>query len=128
VDENRAGLHGLARRRRAPRGVAALMQVAGVKPGMVDATAIGYGLGPRLNAAGRIEHAMAAYRLLTTLDAAQARELADGLDERNRERQRLTKEMQDKARELALANTPDAPLLCRRSSFAPASWGWRPTA
>jgi single-stranded-DNA-specific exonuclease len=87
------------------------MQVAGVKPGMVDATAIGYGLGPRLNAAGRIEHAMAAYRLLTTKDEAQARELAAELDGRNRERQRLTKETQDKARELALANAPDAPLL-----------------
>jgi single-stranded-DNA-specific exonuclease len=113
VDENRAlVLHGLACLNAAPRvGVAALMQVSGIKPGMVDATAIGYGLGPRLNAAGRIEHAMAAYRLLTTLDEIQARELADELDERNRERQRLTKETQDKARELALASTPDAPLL-----------------
>ena len=113
LDENRAlVLHGLARLNAAPRvGVAALMQVAGVKPGMVDATAIGYGLGPRLNAAGRIEHAMAAYRLLTTRDEAKARELAAELDVRNRERQRLTKETRDKARELALANAPDAPLL-----------------
>ena len=113
LDENRTlVLHGLARLNATPRvGVAALMQVAGVRPGMVDATAIGYALGPRLNAAGRIEHAMAAYRLLTTLDEVQARELAIELDERNRERQRLTKETRDKARELALANAPDAPLL-----------------
>ena len=115
VDENRVLVaRGLARLNAAPRvGIAALMQVAGVKSGMVDATAIGYGLGPRLNAAGRIEHAMAAYRLLTTDDAALAHELAAELDGRNRERQRLTKETQDKARELALAHAPAerAPLL-----------------
>jgi single-stranded-DNA-specific exonuclease len=113
VDENRAlVLRGLARLNAAPRvGIAALIEVAGLKLRAVDATAIGYVLGPRLNAAGRIEHAMAAYRLLTTGDAALARELAAELDERNRERQRLTRETQDKARELALVNTPSAPLL-----------------
>ena len=74
VDENRAlVMHGLARMNASPRaGIAALMQVAGVKPGAVDATTIGFGLGPRLNAAGRIEHAMAAYRLLTTTEAEEA--------------------------------------------------------
>jgi single-stranded-DNA-specific exonuclease len=113
--ENRALVsRGLARLNAAPRvGIAMLMEVANIKPGAVDAVAIGYGLGPRLNAAGRIEHAMAAYRLLTTDDAALARELAVELDGRNRERQRLTKETQDKAREMALARVPAerAPLL-----------------
>jgi len=54
---------------------------------------------------------MAAYQLLVTDDAAQARELAAELDQRNRERQRLTRETQDKARELALAGAPNTPLL-----------------
>ncbi|MBS1245464.1 MAG: recJ [Chloroflexi bacterium] len=113
VDENRALVQrGLARLNAAPRaGIAALMQVAGATSGAVDATTIGYTLGPRLNAAGRIEHAMAAYRLLVTDDAAQARELAAELDQHNRERQRLTRETQDKARELALAGDPTTPLL-----------------
>jgi len=114
VDENRALVsRGLTRLNTVPRpGVAALIQVSGIKPGAVNAMAIGFMLGPRLNAAGRIEHAIAAYRLLSTSDAAQARELAVELDERNRERQRLTRETQDKARELALARAPaDAPLL-----------------
>ena len=63
-DENRALVsRGLARLNAAPRvGIAMLMEVANIKPGAVDAVAIGYGLGPRLNAAGRIEHAMAAAR------------------------------------------------------------------
>ena len=100
-------IHGLARLNAAPRtGIAALMQAANVKPGAVDATAIGYMLGPRLNAAGRIEHAMAAYRLLVTTDAKEAHKLANDLNERNRERQSLTKETQNKARELALGRAP----------------------
>ncbi len=113
VDENRALVQrGLARLNAAPRvGIAALMQAAGARPGAVDSNTIGYWLGPRLNAAGRIEHAMAAYRLLVTDDAAQARELAAELDQRNRERQRLTRETQDKARELALDSDPATPLL-----------------
>ena len=114
VDENRAlVLRGLARiNSDKPRaGIAALMQTSGAKLGAADATTIGYALGPRLNAAGRVEHAMAAYRLLVTTDADEAQQLAAELSERNRERQRLTRETQDKARELALARAPDAPLL-----------------
>jgi len=115
VNENRALVtRGLARLNAAPRaGIAALMQIAGAKPGTVDATTIGFTLGPRLNAAGRIEHAMAAYRLLVTADVDEAHQLAAELNERNRERQRLTKETQDKARELALSRAPveRAPLL-----------------
>jgi single-stranded-DNA-specific exonuclease len=113
VDENRAMVQrGLARLNAAPRvGIAALMQAAGTRPGAVDANTIGYWLGPRLNAAGRIEHAIAAYQLLIAGDAARARELAAELDQRNRERQRLTRETQDRARELALASGPTTPLL-----------------
>jgi single-stranded-DNA-specific exonuclease len=114
VDENRAlVLRGLAHiNGDKPRtGIAALMQVSGAKPGAADATTIGFWLGPRLNAAGRVEHAMAAYRLLVATNADEAHELAAELDERNRERQRLTRETQDKARKLALALAPDAPLL-----------------
>lgn len=114
VDENRAlVLRGLARINSSnPRmGIAALIQTSGAKPGAVDATTVGFALGPRLNAAGRVEHAMAAYRLLVTTDADEAQRLAAELNEHNRERQRLTREMQDKARELALSRAPNAPLL-----------------
>jgi single-stranded-DNA-specific exonuclease len=89
VDENRslaiAGLRVLART--AKPGLRALMRSAGVDPAAVDAGAVGFRLAPRLNAAGRLCHPREALELLLTEDAAQARRLADSLEELNRERQ-----------------------------------------
>ena len=89
VDENRslaiAGLRALART--AKPGLRALMQSAGVDPATVDAGAVGFRLAPRLNAAGRLGHPREALELLLTQDDAEARRLADSLEELNRERQ-----------------------------------------
>ena len=88
VEENRIlvrrGVQELARSTRP--GVRALMEVAGVKP-PVRPVHIGFRLGPRLNAAGRLGTAQAALELLSTTDEARARELAGALDVQNRERQ-----------------------------------------
>jgi len=92
-------------------GVEALCRQAGLKPGQVDATAIGYALGPRINAAGRLAHAETAYQLLETEYPAEAEQLAGELDRLNRERQQLTLETQERARQLALAAADEAPLL-----------------
>jgi single-stranded-DNA-specific exonuclease len=89
VDENRslaiAGLRALART--AKPGLRALMRSAGVDPASVDAGAVGFRLAPRLNAAGRLGHPREALELLLTVDEAEARRLADSLEELNRERQ-----------------------------------------
>jgi single-stranded-DNA-specific exonuclease len=85
----REGLRVLATTRRA--GLRALMRAARVDPGSVDATAIGFRLAPRLNAAGRIERADAALELLLTDDEARAAEVADELDRLNSDR-RLTEQ------------------------------------
>ncbi len=89
LDENRslaiAGLRALARTRRP--GLRALMQGAAVDPAAVDAGAVGFRLAPRLNAAGRLGHPREALELLLTEDEAEARRLADSLEELNRERQ-----------------------------------------
>ncbi|HKI93183.1 MAG TPA: DHHA1 domain-containing protein, partial [Gaiellaceae bacterium] len=89
VDENRslvtAGLRALARTQRP--GLQALMRSAGVDPATVDAGAVGFRLGPRINAAGRLGHPRAALELLLTGDRDDARRLADSLEELNRERQ-----------------------------------------
>jgi single-stranded-DNA-specific exonuclease len=77
----------------------------------VDATAIGYVLGPRLNAAGRLAHAEIAYRLLLTDDGREAEHLALELDRLNRERQHLTRETHEIARQLALASEAEPLLL-----------------
>jgi single-stranded-DNA-specific exonuclease len=92
-------------------GIRALCRQAGLKPGEVDATAIGYILGPRLNAAGRLAHAEAAYRLLVTRDPAEAERLATELDGLNRERQQLTRDAQETARQMVLETQGDALLL-----------------
>jgi len=80
--ENRALVHrGLERLNERPRsGVEALMAEAGLRRGEIDATAISFRLGPRLNAAGRIDTAMLAYRLLTSRDPHETRDLARQLD------------------------------------------------
>ena len=111
--ENRTLVHrGLARINRMERpGIEALCRQAGLKPGQVDATAIGYTLGPRLNAAGRLAHAKIAYQLLETKYPAEAERLAGELSRLNRKRQQLTLETQERARQLALATAKDAPLL-----------------
>jgi single-stranded-DNA-specific exonuclease len=91
VDENRslaiAGLRALARTSKP--GLRALMQSAGVDPAALDAGAVGFRLAPRLNAAGRLGHPREALELLLTDDDAEARRLADSLEELNRERQAI---------------------------------------
>jgi single-stranded-DNA-specific exonuclease len=105
----RLGLGVLNRPRR--EGIKALLSVAGVKPGQVDAGRIGFALGPRLNAAGRLESALAAYELLSTTDGAVALDLAWQLEAQNRERQDLTRAAHSKAREIALSNGGHGALL-----------------
>ncbi|HET7567836.1 MAG TPA: single-stranded-DNA-specific exonuclease RecJ [Gaiellaceae bacterium] len=89
LDENRslaiAGLRALARTQKP--GLQALMRAAGVDPAAVDAGAVGFRLGPRINAAGRLGHPGAALELLLSQDAVEAGRLADSLEELNRERQ-----------------------------------------
>src|SRR5260221_523909 len=108
-DENGAIVAaGLAALNRAPLvGVRGLAERAGVKIGKVNASDIGFGLGPRLNAAGRITDAEDALRLLLTEEVDEAKALADKLEERNLERQRLTNDVVRGAREAA-ATYPDA--------------------
>jgi single-stranded-DNA-specific exonuclease len=95
----RAGLEAL---NRAPiTGVRALVERAGLKLGQVNAANIGYVLGPRLNAAGRISDAEEALRLLLTEDAEEAKILAEHLEAKNSERQDLTRQVVKGARERA---------------------------
>lgn len=78
------GLKVMARRGNA--GLAALADVAGVRE-RLDAYHVGYILGPRVNAGGRVGQADLGTRLLTTDDPAAALEMAQRLDDYNRERQ-----------------------------------------
>jgi single-stranded-DNA-specific exonuclease len=73
-------------------GLKKLMQVAGVRPPILPED-IGYRLGPRLNAAGRLSTAEKSLRLLLTNDEDQAAALAIELDQQNRARQDVEKEI-----------------------------------
>ncbi len=84
-------------------GLKALIDAAGLHQGAIDSTAIGFMLGPRINAAGRLDDAVRAYELLLAEDLAAAETLANELNRTNRERQELTRQVQAAAREQAEA-------------------------
>jgi single-stranded-DNA-specific exonuclease len=89
VDENRSLVkHGIERLKvtRNP-GLRALMGVSGIRAETLGARALGFALGPRINAVGRLDAAEHALQLLLTEDAAEAQALAEKLDRFNRDRQ-----------------------------------------
>jgi single-stranded-DNA-specific exonuclease len=93
------------------QGLFSLAAVSDIKLAKVNAGNIGFSLGPRLNAAGRLKEALAAYELLITKDPARAGQLAQELNIQNRERQTITREIQAQAEAIALADDPKAYLL-----------------
>jgi single-stranded-DNA-specific exonuclease len=92
------------------QGLFSLANVAGQDIKKANAQTIGYVLGPRLNAAGRLESALAAYELLLTQDVKTAGELAQLLNNQNRLRQEITRKIQAEAEAMALADDPGADL------------------
>jgi single-stranded-DNA-specific exonuclease len=101
VDENRylvkEGLRELNNSSRV--GIQEMVKLAGLKPGELDAGDISWVLGPRLNAAGRMNNASTSYQLLTTQSSEEAHILALELEEKNAERQKLTNEVLSRAKE-----------------------------
>jgi single-stranded-DNA-specific exonuclease len=85
-------------------GLRALMRVARVDPTRVDTGAVGFGLAPRINAAGRLHRADAALELLLSHDETEALEIAEELDRANADRrfveQRITFEAEAQVAEL----------------------------
>ncbi len=77
-------------------GVQALKEISGIK-GEVNPGQVGFRLGPRINAAGRLESAKLGFDLLTTQNPAEAKKLAQKLDEANRERQALQEQIAEEA-------------------------------
>ncbi len=118
LDENRAlvsmGLRALAGSRHA--GIQALLDVARCAGRPVRARDVGFKIGPRINAAGRIGSAEAALELLLCDDPPRAKTLADTLEAGNRERQRIEREHTEQALALAereMAGDPPAFVLVR---------------
>lgn len=89
-------------------GIAALLNVSGLAPGQLSAESIGFSLGPRINAAGRLAHAYDAARLLISTNSVTARQQAQLLDELNRKRQSLTRQLSALAEQMV---DPQAPII-----------------
>jgi len=105
LDENRYLVkQGLDLINTTPRlGMKQMITQSGLNPGSLDAESISWVLAPRLNAAGRMAHAMTSYKLLMTDSPQEAQELCIWLEQKNTERQKLTRKALAKAREQVLA-------------------------
>jgi len=102
-------------------GLRKLMRVAGVRVPILPED-IGYRLGPRLNAAGRLSTAEKSLRLLLTQEESEAAVLAAELDQQNRERQEVEQEIFDAAIE-GIDSQFDA---ARDAAIVAGAHGWHP--
>lgn len=117
-ENRRLVIDGLAELNQLKRpGLAALANISGLKRGSVSAESIGFGLGPRINAAGRLAHAYSAARLLAANNQHSARQLARELNDLNKRRQELTASYGEKAE--TLIDPQDFILIARDESFEP---------
>lgn len=105
----RQGLAALPRTQRP--GLHALARAGGFALDSADGDVFGFRIGPRLNAAGRLDHAGVAYELLTTHDPARAAELATELDRLNTQRQQTTARAVAIAEGLVVEQTAGAAVL-----------------
>ena len=103
-------------------GVVALKQVARLPPGEISAGQVGFQLGPRINAAGRMDAGLKVVEMLTTESQEVALRIAQELDEHNRERQAMEAQVLAEA----LSQVDADPLLKERYSIVLGREGWHP--
>ncbi len=100
-------------------GIREIINLAGLDSANISSTNISWTIAPRLNAAGRVEDAMNSYRLLMTDSTEEARQLAEWLEQKNLERQKMTTRALDRAREQVIPQA-DQPLLIAGDTSYPA--------
>ncbi len=124
LGENRVLVHhGLETLGNSPRpGVRALLETARIEKRPLRASQIGFGMGPRINAAGRLDRADTAVELFLTGDLRQARQLADLLERLNHRR----REIEAQIREEAVRLVETAPGMLGDSTLVLADPGWHP--
>ncbi|MBI5235320.1 MAG: single-stranded-DNA-specific exonuclease RecJ [Deltaproteobacteria bacterium] len=120
-DENRIFVsYGLKEINGAPRpGLLALMEAARIKSGETTAETIGFQIAPRLNAAGRLKQAKAAFDLLVTDDSTVAAMLAVELNAENARRQRLEEEILNEALGMIAVDAPERGIVLSSSAWHP---------
>jgi single-stranded-DNA-specific exonuclease len=100
IGENRIIAHYglLALERSANPGIRALLSVAGLEEGAIKAQDVGFKIGPRLNASGRMGDAALAVQLLTSESYAEALALGERLDRMNQDRQETERSIVERCR------------------------------
>lgn len=108
VEENRIlASHGLTAITESNRpGIKALKEISGIK-GKVTEEDIGFLIGPRINAVGRLQDASPAVELLLTEDQVQASTLAKEIDGLNQKRQKIVAAIAKEAEEIVIENPSD---------------------
>ncbi len=119
IDENRFMVRqGIEKMRDSKRiGLLELSRISGIDLSKVTSGNIGFMLGPRLNAAGRLESAKKAFQLLMAEDSNTAGELARELDQQNQERQLITRTTQQIAQEIVVQNGSELILFAADEEF-----------
>lgn len=124
IEENRLlAIRGLSALETSEKpGIQALLKVAGIGGRTLSAEDVGFSLGPRLNAAGRLDSAEPAVQLLLAKDPQEAEAFAKEIDQTNRERKELVRAIADEAvREIEEHFPPED-----QHVFVLAKEGWNP--
>ncbi|MGP4080524.1 single-stranded-DNA-specific exonuclease RecJ [Pseudalkalibacillus sp. R45] len=124
VDENRLLVKiGIKKLETSPKpGLQALLKVCGLEGKQLTSEHIGFGVGPRVNAAGRLDSADPAVDLFTTSDIEQAEMIAKEIDAMNKERQSLVNGITKEAVEIVETQYPPED----NSVLVIAKEGWNP--
>jgi len=113
--------HGLEKLRQQPsRGLNAMMELAGIERARLTCSDVSFTLAPHINASGRLDDAGLAFRLLVTDHEGEAADLAERLRALNEERQRLTRQVLQAAREQVRAQDPS------QLAYVVGGEGWPP--
>ena len=109
TDENRAMVrYGLKKMNKMPNlGISKLIEASGIRSKEITTANVGFGLAPRLNAAGRLGDATQCVELLTTRDKNRAEHIANFLEHENRERKKTEQAILEEALEKIKANGLD---------------------
>jgi len=101
-------------------GLQKLIEIAGIKREKINTYTIGYQIAPRINSAGRIDHANTAFKLLSTTNLEESIVIANELNKNNQERQKLTEQIFNEAsKQIAEQLTKNLILFAKNEKWNP---------
>ena len=104
-------------------GLRRLFEISGITLGKIDTYTIGFQIGPRLNAAGRMDHASTSYKLLISEDSEEVLSIAKELNVKNQERQKISDKMFHEAESQVAPNAHESILFAKSDGWSPSLVG-----